>query len=86
MRKLAEGHEIIDEKSTDYLKLMEKPENTRCVKTLLNIDYTKSSSLLKNSEVAGNPFFKVSKNQKAEENPKPKAPVKPKNNLIFRRK
>ena len=73
---------VLDEQSTDYLKLIEKPEQTRLQKTLLNSDSSKSNSLVFASDSHGqNAFFKIKKEIKTE--PKFESSIfKPKNKLL----
>ena len=62
IRNTYENNIIIDEKSNDYLKLIEKPEIMRCHKTLLNLESSKSNSIpLNNDPKGGISYFKVMK-------------------------
>ena len=60
VRRNQENTLILDEKSNDFLKLIEKPEITRSHKTMLNTECAKSNSTVSTSESSGaHSYFKI---------------------------
>jgi hypothetical protein len=64
IRNLQEKGIILDEDSTDYLKLIDKPENKRCAKTFLNSEYSRNAITTLNTDSFGaSSYFKPKKQE-----------------------
>ena len=82
VRRNQESALIIDERSNDFLKLIEKPEITRSHKTMLNTECAKSSSTLSTSDSSGaHSYFKMKKTDTPEEI-SAKAPIRKRTNFL----